>query len=100
MVKSQRTLLWRSETGEGRELLREQSVLQLPRNLQILFPLRILLTQLLCVFGQLLLSLLRAVMSRVVDTKPISSPLSSRRDIFVTDIQTLFPEGSIDSSTD
>ena len=39
-------------------------------------------------------------MSRVVDTKPISSPLSSRRDIFVTDIQTLFPKGSIDSSTD
>jgi len=43
---------------------------------------------------------LRAVMSRVVDTKPISSPLSSRRDIFVTDIQTLFPERLIDSSTD
>jgi hypothetical protein len=34
------------------------------------------------------------------NTKPIRSPLSSRRHIFVTDIQTLFPEGSIDSSTD
>ena len=34
---------------------------------------------------------LRAVLPRVVDTTAISSPLSSRRRIFVTDIQMLFP---------
>src|SRR5438105_9333528 len=42
---------------------------------------------------------LRAVMSRVVETKPISSPFSSRRGIFVTDIQTLFPARSTVWST-
>src|SRR5258708_12931290 len=58
MVKSQRARLRRSRTGKSRISLRQQSVLQLARRLQVLFQLCVLLTHLLQIFGKLLLSLL------------------------------------------
>ena len=57
MVKSQRARLRRGRTGKSRVSLRQQRVLQLARRHQVLFQLRVLLTQFLRIFGNLLLSL-------------------------------------------
>ena len=71
MVKSQRARLRRSRTGKSRISLRQQSVLQLARRLEVLFSCAFFLRSSSEYLASCSSAFFRAVMSRVVDTNAL-----------------------------